>query len=543
MRNLEGQAVRLLGYRTIVVLTFFLATLGVQAFLGGENYLKPFYYLIAFILALNLFFIVLYMTMKPLRKGPFFIYVQIFGDILGITLLAFMTGGIFSIFTFLYQILIVVGGYFLKKRGAFVVAAMDAVFFGLLCVALVYSWTSPDRFGIEFPYEAPSIESALHALVAHYVGFFLVALLMGIISGRFESSQKALGVAEKDLSNTRMFTEQVVSSLNWGVISTDSTGVVTFSNPAGMRLLGETLPVGWNLFERIGQLGYDGPDLRAAGEPTDREFVLSPSGDHHLGIVIAPLRSGDDDSEAGYLALIRDQTEVVRLREQLAIKERLTATGAMAADIAHEIKNPLGSIFGAAQMLQMQAPEGTSQADLLQIIQDESKRLTTILDNFLRYVKPRPLEKEALDIGALVQDVVTLFRNAPECSDGVELFVDLPGGAVVIHADSGRIRQALWNLLQNARKAILAEGSIHVSLTEEGENAILAVEDNGQGMRQTQIKTYFQPFSRGFVQGSGLGLSVVYQIMEQHKGRVEIDSKLGRGTICRLYFPLGPRHG
>jgi two-component system, sporulation sensor kinase E len=62
-------------------------------------------------------------------------------------------------------------------------------------------------------------------------------------------------------------------------------------------------------------------------------------------------------------------------------------------------------------------------------------------------------------------------------------------------------------------------------------------------MRQTQIKTYFQPFSRGFVQGSGLGLSVVYQIMEQHKGRVEIDSKLGRGTICRLYFPLGPRHG
>ena len=103
-------------------------------------------------------------------------------------------------------------------------------------------------------------------------------------------------------------------------------------------------------------------------------------------------------------------------------------------------------------------PEGTSQADLLQIIQDESKRLTTILDNFLRYVKPHPLEKGALDVGALVQDVVTLFRNAPECSDGVELVVDLPGGAVVIHADSGRIRQALWNLLQNARKAIPTEG-------------------------------------------------------------------------------------
>lgn len=541
MRDLEGQALHLLGYRTIVVLTFFLATLGVQAFLGGENYLKPFYYLIAFILALNLTAIVLYMVMKPLRTGPFFIYAQIFGDVLGVTLLAFMTGGIFSIFTFLYQILIVVGGYFLKKRGAFVVAAMDALLFGTLCVALVYGWTSPDRFGIEFPYEAPTIESALHALVAHYVGFFLVALLMGIISSRFETTQKALGAAEKDLSNTRMFTEQVISALNWGVISTDESGTVTFSNPAGMRLLGETLPVGWDLFERFGQLGYDGPDLRLPSDPVEKEIVLSLPGDRQLGIVIAPLRS--DESGSGFLALIRDQTEVIRLREQLALKDRLTATGAMAADIAHEIKNPLGSISGAAQMLQMQAVEGRSQVDLLKIIQDESKRLTSILDNFLRYVKPRPLEKTPVDLVSLAKDVVTLFKNDPACGPDTEVGDSLPAEQVIVNADSDRVRQALWNLLQNARKAIPAGGKIRVSLTTDGEDAILTVEDNGQGMRQSQIKTYFQPFSRGFAKGAGLGLSVVYQIMEQHMGRVEIESRLGKGTSCRLIFPLGRNHG
>jgi signal transduction histidine kinase len=119
----------------------------------------------------------------------------------------------------------------------------------------------------------------------------------------------------------------------------------------------------------------------------------------------------------------------------------------------------------------------------------------------------------------------------------VQVALVLPEGPVRVVADPDRIRQALWNLLHNARKAVRSEGRITISLTTARENAILDVEDDGVGMRSGEIANYFQPFRRGFSQGSGLGLSVVYQIMEQHGGRIEITSAPGKGTRCRLVFP------
>jgi two-component system sensor histidine kinase PilS (NtrC family) len=540
MEPLEKSAVRLMVYRMVVVLTFFLSALGIQAFLGGESSLQPFYYLIALVLGQNLLYTLLHLFVKPLRDRPLFIYIQITGDILTVTLLAFYTGGINSIFTFLYHVLIVVAGYLLKKRGAFVVAALDCVVYGFLCLALFYDWASPDRLGGTYPYEAPTAGSALYGLLAHYVGFFLVAALMTIMSERIEATRKALGVMEKDFSSLRSLNEQLVSSLTWGVVTMDLRGRVTFSNPAGMRLLGETLPVGWDFEQRLLRLGHkEGPILRP-DNLDEQEFEVSLDGDRCLGIVMAPLRSSG--AAMGYLALIRDQTEVVRLREQLALKDRLTATGAMAADIAHEIKNPLGSISGAAQMLQRRAPEDRDQGALLRIIQEESRRLGETLDNFLKYVKPAPLRRRRVDMGALVDEVVTLFRNDPACREGLRVDFLSPEDKTELNVDPDKVRQALWNLLQNAKKAVGGTGLVTVSLTAVKDRAILTVEDNGIGMTQSEIAEFFQPFRRGFPQGSGLGLSVVYRIMDQHEGSIVIDSAPGRGTRCRLTFPVDASH-
>ena len=540
MEPLEKSALRLMVYRMVVVLTFFLCALGIQAFLGGESNLQPFYYLIALVFGQNLLYTLLYLFAKPLRDQPLFIYVQIAGDILAVTLLAFYTGGINSIFTFLYHVLIVVAGYLLKKRGAFIVAALDCVVYGTLCLVLFYEWVSPNRLGGTFPYEAPSADSALYGLLAHYVGFFLVAALMTIMSERMEATRKALGVMEKDFSSLRSLNEQLVSSLTWGVVTMDLRGRVTFSNPAGMRLLRETLPTGWDFEQRLRDLGYEnGPVLRHDFQG-EQEFELSIEGDRCLGIVMAPLRT--TGAAMGYLALIRDQTEVVRLREQLALKDRLSATGAMAADIAHEIKNPLGSISGAAQMLQRKTSEEQDQGALLRIIQDESRRLGETLDNFLRYVKPAPLRRRKVDMGALVEEVVTLFKNDPACRDGLRVDFLPPEEKTELTVDPDKIRQALWNLLQNAKKAVGAAGLVTVSLTAAQDRAILIVEDNGIGMSQSEIAEFFQPFRRGFAQGSGLGLSVVYRIMDQHEGSITIDSSPGRGTRCRLTFPMDASH-
>jgi two-component system sensor histidine kinase PilS (NtrC family) len=541
MEPLEKQAVRLMVYRMVVVFTFFLSSLGVQAFLGLEFYLKPFYYIIALVLSLNLLYTLLYLFIKAIRSQPLLIYLQLCGDVLCVTVLCLFTGGIVSIFTFLYHILVVIAGYLLKKRGAFIMATADSLVYGLLCVTLLYGWLDPTRLGSTFPYEAPTADSAFHSLIAHYMGFFLIAILMTIMSGRIETTREALGAMQKDFSSLRNLNEQIVSSLTWGVVTMEPTGLVTFANNSALQLLGETTPSGWNFNHKLHLLEQEPLLPFTEEDPAEREFQVHLSQEKHLEVVVAPLRSGE--SPPGFLALIRDQTEIVRLREQLALKDRLMATGAMAADIAHEIKNPLGSISGAAQMLQKESPENSSQKALLSIIQEESRRLTDILDNFLRYVKPPPLKKRTLDLNSLAEEIVILFKIDPDCGPGLSIELKLADAPIQVVADPDRIRQALWNLLHNARKAVSPQGRIAVSLTPGKETAILDVEDDGVGMRPTEIANYFQPFRRGFSQGSGLGLSMVYRIMEQHGGHIEVASVPGKGTRCRLLFPLEAVHG
>jgi two-component system, NtrC family, sensor histidine kinase PilS len=540
MEPLEKQAVRLMVFRTVIAFTFFLSALGIQAFAGSEFNLWPFFYFTAFVLALNVLYSVFYLTFRGWRGRPSFIYLQMGGDILSVTVLAFLTGGINSIYTFLYHVLIVLGGFLLKRRGAFLVAMLDSVAYGLLCVALFYGWLDPERFSDHFSYDRPVASATLYALLAHYLGFFLVALLMSVMSERIESTRAALGIMEKDFSSLRMLNEQILSSLNWGVLTTDPQGRVTFANTAAMRMLGESIPSGWSFNGRLQELGCQGIDLDEEGLSRDREVDLVLGANRRfLRVAVAPLRSGL--TSLGHLIFIRDQTEVVRLKEELALRERLAAMGAMAADIAHEIKNPLGSISGAAQMLQRQSSGESKEFALLGIIQEESRRLSSTLDNFLRFVKPAPLKKRSLDLRSLLEEVVTLFRNDPSIVGRLQVESALPAEPVQASVDPDQLRQALWNLLQNARKAISEGGHIDVSLTAEGETAILDVRDDGIGMRQSEIAEYFQPFRRGFAQGSGLGLSIVYRIIEQHGGTIRIESSLGKGTTCHITLPLEHR--
>jgi two-component system sensor histidine kinase PilS (NtrC family) len=242
MEPLEKQAVRLMVFRTVIAFTFFLSALGIQAFAGSEFDLWPFFYFTALVLGLNVGYGVLYLLFKEWRSKPVFIYIQIMGDILAVTLLAFFTGGINSIYTFLYHILIVVGGYVLRRRGAFLVAMLDCLVYGVFCVALLYGWANPERFSARFPYDPPAASSTFYALLAHYVGFFLVAALMSVMSERIEATRQALGIMEKDFSSLRTLNEQLLSSLNWGVVTTDLNGAVTFANPAAMRLLARASP-------------------------------------------------------------------------------------------------------------------------------------------------------------------------------------------------------------------------------------------------------------------------------------------------------------
>lgn len=537
MQGLERQAVRLMVFRMAVALAFFLAALAIQTTVGAEIAIQPFFYLIAFVLTADLLYSLIYGAFPSVRPRRGFIFLQLCGDASAVTLFSFLTGGYNSVFTFLYHILIVVAGFLLQRRGAFTMAATAGLLYGTLCVVQLYGWLSPTQF-VSIAYDPPTPGAALYGLTAHLAGFLLVAMLMSAMLSRQEHSDATLGRVRKDLSYFRDLNDQIVSSFSGGLVTSDREGTVSFANPSARALLDETLPEGWNLFRRIEALsGAALPppeEIPLAG----KELHLTLPRDRYLRILLSPLKEGS--SHQGYLALLWDETELTRLRNSLLLKERLTAAGEMAANIAHEIKNPLGSISGAAQMLGQKAVPGSREAELLGIIQGESGRLGHTLDDFLKYVKPPPLRKHVIDLVELLQGVGTLFQSDPALASGeVRFHIDLPTSPLLVELDSDLARQAVWNLLQNARKAIkTGVGEVRLSLRRKEGWAILEVMDTGVGIPKSEIHKCFEPFHRGFSSGAGLGLSVVFRIMERHGGRVELDSVFGSGTSCRLFFPL-----
>ncbi len=529
-------------FRMVIALTFFLSALGIQATVGTELAIQPFFYFMAMVLALNLAYTIAFWVYHSFRNRPIFIYTQLCGDAFSVTLLAFLTGGLTSIFTFLYHILIVVAGLILKRRGAFTLAAANSLLYGALCLVQFYDWIKPDRF-VKMAYDQPTPGATLYGLMTHLVGFLLVAILITAMSSRLEKSDATLGLVQKDLSRLRHLNDQIVSSISGGVVTTDQRGTVTFANSQARKLLGETLPEGWNFFHRLRTLGSE-DSLSSPLQPSEpSEIHLATADDRRLYLSVSPLLDGG--ARTGYLALVRDETDMVHLRESLSLRDRLAAIGEMAANIAHEIKNPLGSISGAAQMLRRETQPESKESELLGIIQNESSRLAQTLDDFLKYVRPAPLKLKRVDLRDVAQGVITLFSQDPSVAKGlVQIEQNLSGSPAEAEVDPDQVRQALWNLVQNSKKALPAEGgTIEISLRHEGPYVILAVRDTGVGMPKSEIQKNFEPFRHHFSSGAGLGLSMVYRIMESHGGRVEVESEFGRGTTCLLFFPAGDANG
>ncbi len=379
---------------------------------------------------------------------------------------------------------------------------MNGLLFGLLCLSLYYGWLRPGK-AFSAIFEPPTAGEAFNALMTNLIGFFLVAMLISAMATRMEKSSRDLGAARKDLSYYRHLNDMIVSSFSGGIIVTDLDGKVTMSTPRGRELLSMTITEGWRLDEKIQSLG--GPPLNFSGTLIKScDIPLSLPGERHVMISISQL--GEDGRLVGYLALVRDESEVVRIRGELGLRRGWWPGGKMAANMAHEIKNPLGSISGAAQMLKSETSEGSSESELLAIIHKESLRLAEVLDNFLRFANPPRPEKQAADIATLCRETATLFEKSPFFAEKkLDLSCDCGNSEMTAVMDPNQFRQALWNLLQNGRKASPDGGKISIVLRKSPPWAIVEVSDTGVGMPKSELDKMQEPFKRGFGAGPGWG--------------------------------------
>jgi two-component system sensor histidine kinase PilS (NtrC family) len=209
----------------------------------------------------------------------------------------------------------------------------------------------------------------------------------------------------------------------------------------------------------------------------------------------------------------------------------------MAAQLAHEIRNPLGSIRGSAQVLMGEPAIGDEQARLLAIISRESKRLSETLNRFLYQARQPSLPRDPVDLRPLLESAVTLLRNGSELSPGHQIAFEADAGPHVCLAHADQISQVFWNLARNGLEAMPEGGRLEVSLRRVAESVVIGVRDQGRGLGSDVRRRLFEPIRGGSRLGEGLGLAIVFGIVRQHGGDIGVSSHPEQGTEIDVSLP------
>jgi two-component system, NtrC family, sensor histidine kinase HydH len=246
--------------------------------------------------------------------------------------------------------------------------------------------------------------------------------------------------------------------------------------------------------------------------------------------------------EESYRKLQSQADLIIGIEEQLRRAERLSALGELSAVLAHEIRNPLGSIRGTAEILKDDYRPGDRKYEFLEILVKETGRLNHVVEDFLQLARPLQVERETCDLLAELKEVVTLVSGEAE-SRGVKLAIT-PVELPPVRGDRERLRQVFLNLILNGIQATARGGTMTITAcrASDADGSVPFVEiafaDTGAGMGPAVMERIFEPFFTTKEGGTGLGLPITQKIVESHGGRIEIASEKGTGTVFRVRLPL-----
>jgi len=348
------------------------------------------------------------------------------------------------------------------------------------------------------------------------------------LADRNEALRKNLCINEE----LREHLTAIVESLSTGLLVMDDAGTITRCNQAGEQLLG--LPreqiIGCSLAACLKEARLDGDvypltTLQGASVSLSQRALQARDGRH-----------------AGSLAVIQDVTAVRELEDRLQRRNRLAAMGEMVGRIAHEIRNPLGSIELFASMLRRDLNDAPGQRRYAEHISSSVHMMNRLLTNLLLYTKPDCSHREWHETEALMLDALTLGAHVV-AGARVDIRLEIDPMATRIRCDAGQMKQVLLNLILNSIHAMPNGGTLTLSakITAEsspgGLGVCLSVSDTGTGIPPAERSRIFDPFFTTKDEGTGLGLAIVHAIVEGHRGRIDVESVEGRGTMFTIALP------
>ncbi len=368
-------------------------------------------------------------------------------------------------------------------------------------------------------------------------GLFLSIVLVSI----FLMTRARLNLLNIEHRKIRSSTDTILDNIADAVVAIDAQGTITAVNSAAIELLFlRDQKITGRLYDDI--FPDDAILLRESsrhGPVEYREVTVRGDGASNLLAVSTSAVRNDNGAPDIFIAIARDLTEHRRALEQLQRKDKLTAMGELAGGIAHEIRNPLNAIGIIAQRFQKEftpTEDAEEYRVLADTIRSEVLRVNTIIAQFLEFSRPPKPVLESVDLDVLLDESVQTVRSqARERNIGIVVISDTH---VTILGDKGRWKQALLNLLQNAIEAIEKDGMIKCVLCRVEQQAILTIADTGPGIpddvRERMFNLYFTTKSGG----SGMGLSIVHQIVSEHGGDISVAGQVGIGATFNIRIPI-----
>ena len=538
MHQMPRDARMLIAVRVIVVTTLLIVTLIIQYTVTEILPINYLYVVAGLTYALTLVYVAIG---KLIRSREANILIQIGGDLIVETLLVYFTGGLDSPFSFLYLVSIITASMLLYRRGGLLVASGAVILYGGLGDLMYYgflplpeqTWFTP----------TPWTSSRLYFNMAtNFAGFYATALLTSLVSEKLQKTFKELDANRHHLAELRALNQNVIESIPSGLITISQHSSATFINPAGSQIL--QMQPHEVLGRHVTELGFfdveEWSEVRGAlshGVLIRRERELAvPGGRRTIGFALTPLQTLDGKA-AGYSLIFQDLTDMKKLEAEVRLKDRMAAVGELSAGIAHEIRNPLAAIAGSVQFLKNSKSLTPQEERLMSIVLKESERLNKTIADFLRFVRPHERRPAEFDVAASLNETLDLLSNSPELENH-EIRRNITPPSFQIVGDADQIRQVFWNLVRNAVQAMPGGGVLAVSTTVTDEVYRIVFSDSGRGMSEADLQRLFQPFRTNSPSGTGLGMAISYRIVQEHGGKIEVDSTEGDGTTIEVVLPL-----
>ncbi len=470
-------------------------------------------------------------------------------------LVVFYTGATSSPLALIMLVPVVLASAYLYLRGSLFAASLSLVVLAALFWLDAMGWLQ--NYGPIYNQEAIAFPLAEQSdLIRDWLiiafALFIAAAISGFIAQNQIGIIRELGELTRRLERFRINTADVLGNIDSGIVTVDADGNIIFMNRAALEILqyhGPNPEGRQYTLVLSGGLEPLSPFISdpLTGGPAKRrnEVVITSGSGIEIPLGISTTILSGNEGVRGVVLIFQDITEAKLLDERIRRQDKLAVTGELAAGIAHELKNPLASLSGSAEVLRESLrPEG-EDGRLLDLVVRESARINESIEKFLNYSRIQQSDIRPLSLRTLFEEVAVLAGNHPSCEAGKEVLVELDT-EVLILADEGQMKQIFLNLVLNGLEALEDPGTVVLRLPPENERKVVDeklmevwVQDSGPGVSVDETGAIFEPFYTSKRGGHGLGLAVVQRIVEAHDGYIVYDPDSDGTSTFRVFLPGG----